>query len=320
MSTQPNHSSRFDAGQPVATTVGILFPGEMGAALGRALAAKGLRVVSTANGRSGATAAGARQAGMELLECLDDVVRAAEIVISLVSPAAAVEVAQQYAERASLAPADVIYVDANSIAPATIARVAATLAASGIEVVDAAIYGLAARLSDRGCVYLSGERASTVARLLENSVRTRVVSNQLGSASQLKMFIGGLNKGLAALFFELAVAARQAGNLDETLAAYRDHYPELMDVIARVLPSYPEHSARRADEMSELEKMLLGLGLRPGAIRHARRLFRALGAGETDAIEQTADVESVVTWAHERLTAGIPVADAPLACGPGNND
>ena len=67
-------------------TVGIVSPGAMGSAVGGALLRGGARVVATVAGRSERTARLADEAGLELLPSLADVVREADIVLSIVPP------------------------------------------------------------------------------------------------------------------------------------------------------------------------------------------------------------------------------------------
>ena len=72
-------------------TVGIVSPGAMGSAVGRALLRGGARVVATVAGRSERTARLAE--GLELLPALDAVVAEADVVLSIVPPAEAPAVA-----------------------------------------------------------------------------------------------------------------------------------------------------------------------------------------------------------------------------------
>jgi len=68
-------------------TVAVVSPGHMGGGLGAALAAGGARVVATTAGRSARTVRLAAEAGLELLPTLDDVVAAADLVLSVAPPA-----------------------------------------------------------------------------------------------------------------------------------------------------------------------------------------------------------------------------------------
>ncbi|OYV89630.1 MAG: hypothetical protein B7Z73_06655, partial [Planctomycetia bacterium 21-64-5] len=120
-------------------TIGVLYPGEMGSALGRVLSGAGHRVVTTVAGRSTDTADLATAAGLEMLGSLEKVVAASDVLLSLVPPAAAVSTARQ-ASACDFKP-DAIYVDANSIAPRTARAIAEIVEGRGMQFVDAAIHG-----------------------------------------------------------------------------------------------------------------------------------------------------------------------------------
>jgi hypothetical protein len=49
-----------------------------------------------------------------------------------------------------------------------------------------------------------------------------------------------------------------------------------MEVVERILPTYRQHAARRADEMVELEATMRGLGLEPCVAGGVRRFLDAL--------------------------------------------
>ena len=118
-------------------TVGIVSPGAMGSAVGHVLAAGGAKVVATLEQRSSRTAALAE--GLELLPSLDAVVEASQVVLSIVPPGEALEVAASLADAAMRTGARPIVADLNAIAPSTMEAVAARLASSGLEAVDGSI-------------------------------------------------------------------------------------------------------------------------------------------------------------------------------------
>jgi len=264
------------SGLPGEPPVGILYPGDLGYHLGKLLREQGHRIVTTLAGRSPQTAQRARQAGFEILGSLPDVVAAAGVVLSVVPPAAAVALAREVG--ALPAPARPgVYVDLNAISPETVRAVATAVAPSGLEFVDGAIHGMASQLRARGTLYLSGPEAAAAARLFEGALRVRVLGDRPGQASAFKMLISGMAKGVVALFVEMALAARQAGLLDDLLSCYRDAYPSVMALVDRLLPTYPRHAARRGDELGEVEQMLRSLGLRPRVVEGARQLTADVG-------------------------------------------
>lgn len=270
-----------------APTVGVLYPGEMGAAVAALLHSRGVAVATTVRGRSAATADLARPSGAVLLDSFQEVVHGSDVLISLVVPSAAEQVAADYCAAARLAPRGAIYVDANSISPGRAARIAERIEAAGRSFVDASINGLAKNLAASGTLFLSGRRAGEVARLFEGAARVKVLGAEVGRASAMKMLLGGLSKGLCALFAELAVLAHEQGMLDELLETVGRTYGGVASVAERMLPTYARHAGRRHTEMGELEATARAAGLTPrvveGVLAFHEALARALPSEDGEA-------------------------------------
>ena len=122
-----------------ALTIGIVSPGAMGSAVGAAYAAGGARVLATVAGRSARTRELAAAAGLGLRPRLDDVVRHADVVLSIVPPEHALAVADELGASARRVDSDPLVADLNAIAPATAREVATLLAGSGLDLVDGSI-------------------------------------------------------------------------------------------------------------------------------------------------------------------------------------
>src|SRR5262245_28153635 len=106
--------------------------GEMGSAVGAAYRAGGARVVATLEGRSERSERLARAAELELLGSLGDVVATADVVVSVVPPAAAGVVAGDVTAACQRAQATPLVADLNAVSPATVAAIEAGLAAAGL--------------------------------------------------------------------------------------------------------------------------------------------------------------------------------------------
>ena len=120
------------------TTVGVVSPGFMGAGLGWALRLGGARVVATAAGRSDRTRRLAGDAGLELLPTLDDVVAAADVILSVAPPAEALAVARAVADAARRTGARPIFADLNAVSPTTMSAIAAELSGEAAHAEEAA--------------------------------------------------------------------------------------------------------------------------------------------------------------------------------------
>ena len=97
------------------TTIGILWPGAMGSALGRAWGEGGVRVVTTVAGRSERTRRLARD--LTLLGSVDEVVAASDAVVSIVPPARAVDQAHEIADAVTRTGRHPVVADLNAISP-----------------------------------------------------------------------------------------------------------------------------------------------------------------------------------------------------------
>jgi 3-hydroxyisobutyrate dehydrogenase-like beta-hydroxyacid dehydrogenase len=256
--------------------VGLLYAGEMGSTLGRALCENGVRVVTTVAGRGPQTVRRAADAGFEVLDAVRDVAAVGDVVLSVVPPVAAEAVAAEYARSAALGPPDAIYVDVNSVAPQVTARVGRTVTQAGREFVDAAVNGLAKNLSAGGTLFLSGGRAADAARLFTGITRVRVLGEEPGVASGLKMVLSGVSKGVCGLYVELALAARGLGVAGAFADEFARIYPGIAALVERMLPTYARHAERRAEEMAEVERTARSAGLEPILLTAVRRLHEDL--------------------------------------------
>jgi 3-hydroxyisobutyrate dehydrogenase-like beta-hydroxyacid dehydrogenase len=290
-------------------TIGILYPGELGSTLGRLLSAQGWEVVTTLDGRSARTQRLCAEAQLCVVSSLDEVARRAELVLLTTSPAAAVEVAARYGRVEGLRPGAVC-VDLNSVSAATATEIGVLMARAGIEFVDGALHGLAARLPGSGVVYLSGPSAQRLADRLAGALPTRVLGDTPGQASAFKMLVSGLPKGVVAVFVEMCLAARQAGMLTELLARYREAYPGIMELAERMLPTYPLHSGRRADELGEVARTLVELGVEPRMALAGRNLTQAIADAHLPAEDSTLPKNGCLVDVLEALHARNPSLSA----------
>jgi 3-hydroxyisobutyrate dehydrogenase-like beta-hydroxyacid dehydrogenase len=298
-----------------AKTVGILYPGEMGAALARVLTRRGVRCVTFIDGRSDETARRCREESIAALDAFADVIRESDVVLSVVRPSAAEGIADLYCRHAELVPAGAVFVDVNSTSPELAAALAAKMEATGIGFVDAAVNGLAVNLTTTATLFLSGERAAEVAALFGETVVTRLLGAEAGCASAMKMLLAGISKGTCALFLELAVLAESRGMLAEMIEATGRIYPGVRQLVDRMLPTYAAHAARRADEMRELESTASANDLRPPVIEGVRQLHELLAAvtfGEPAGADEPREWSVPALVRHVRNAGSLAACDSAV--------
>jgi 3-hydroxyisobutyrate dehydrogenase-like beta-hydroxyacid dehydrogenase len=249
-----------------APTIGLLSPGEMGHTIGGVLRAHGARVLTHLGGRSDRSRALADAAGLEDTPSLAALVTEADILLSVLVPARALEVAETVAGVLAETGADLLYVDCNAIAPRTVRQAETVIIAAGGRFADAGIIGPPPRKPGNTRIYASGPDAAALAILNEYGLDLRVIGSEAGQASGLKMCYAALTKGLTALGTELLIAARQMGLADALRAEQEQSIPDILAWLDRSIPSMPPKAYRWVGEMEEIAATFADLGLTPNIL------------------------------------------------------
>ncbi len=232
----------------MTTTIGIVSPGAMGSALGRAWAAGGARVVATVEGRSERTRGLAH--GLELLPSLAEVVAASDVIVSVCPPAYAATVLDDVL--AVVGDHRPLLADLNAVAPETVRGLADRAAAYGLDLVDGAVSGGPPQPGDDTMVYLSGGRAAELAALAADGIRTRVVGDGVGAASGVKMCTASVYKGTTALWAQALQTAHALGVLDVVLDDLAEAFPEQVPGAGRRIAVSTTKAHRFVGEMEQI--------------------------------------------------------------------
>jgi 3-hydroxyisobutyrate dehydrogenase-like beta-hydroxyacid dehydrogenase len=244
--------------------VGLLHPGEMGAAIGAVLRQRGIDVLWASEGRSEATAERAREAGLTDVRTVGELAGEADVILSVCPPHAAHEIARE------LAGFEGVYVDANAVAPATVREIARGFA----HFVDGGIVG-PPPVSSPTHLYLSGRQAMRVAQLFDGSpVDARIVSEQVGDASAVKATYAAWTKGSAALLLAIREVARAEGVDEHLRAEWRESIPDLETRLAAAERSAAAKGWRWVGEMEEIAAAFASAGQPDGFHRAAAEVFR----------------------------------------------
>jgi 3-hydroxyisobutyrate dehydrogenase-like beta-hydroxyacid dehydrogenase len=275
-------------------------PGDMGHAIGRRLREHGLRVSTCLQGRSARSAGLAAAAG--IADAGDDatLVRETDALLAVLPPAEALRLAERMAAALQATGSDLLYVDCNAVAPQTVRQIAAVIAAAGGRFVDAGIIGGPPTSGTPGPrFYASGEHAAAFAQLQEAGLDVRVIGDEVGQASGLKLCYAALTKGLTALATELLVAGEALGLSEPLRAELLASQPALLSWISRQAPGMPPKAYRWIGEMEEIAAMFGALGLTPKVYEGAADLYRfvaasPLGAETPEARQRGQTLEDLV--------------------------
>jgi 3-hydroxyisobutyrate dehydrogenase-like beta-hydroxyacid dehydrogenase len=262
------------------TVIGLLHPGEMGAAVGGCLGRRGHRVLWVPAGRSAATAGRAAAAGLEAADSVAGLAAAADVIVSVCPPHAALPTARAVAA-AGRFPG--IYLDANAIAPGTAREVRAVTAVTGASYVDGGIIGSPPdpAAPGRSRLYLSGERAGEVRALFAGTaLDTRVIDGPPEAASAVKMAYAGWTKGSAALLLAVRALARAEGVEEALLAEWALSQPGLPARYDAALRSAAAKGWRWTGEMEEIAASMTADGLPGGFHQAAATVFSRIARGD----------------------------------------
>jgi 3-hydroxyisobutyrate dehydrogenase-like beta-hydroxyacid dehydrogenase len=255
--------------------IGILSIGEMGYYWACTLRSRGVEVLTSLDGRSAVTRKRAENAGVKAL-ALTELVREADLIVSVVVPSAAKRVATRVAQAlAKTGRGDLTYLEANAISPMTALDIGQILERAVL--IDGCIIGSASKLTEGATVYISGPQAERINALEKFGLSVRVIGPSIGQASAFKIIYAGLTKGLQSLLTELLIGAKRLGVLDEILSRYDESYPGLAQKVGHSIAALPVHAARRAEEMAELAETFRHYGLTPVMAPAAERILRAIG-------------------------------------------
>jgi L-threonate 2-dehydrogenase len=235
----------------VTVVVAIIAPGAMGAGVGKRLTSHGVRVLTALAGRSEATAARAREAGMAAAG--DEEIAAADFILSILPPGDALALAQRFAPVLVASNAKPVYVDCNAVNPATVERVAAAIAPTGCSFVDAGIIGAPPKGNDAGPrFYASGAAAPRFAALRQYGLDVRVLEGPPSAASALKMSYAGITKGTQAIGAAMMLAAMRAGSAAALFDELSFSQKEMLAQFKQQLPMMPAKAYRWVAEMREI--------------------------------------------------------------------
>ena len=251
------------------TQIGFLGFGEAGFHLARGLRRAGAPPLTAFDINANHGTAGERiraraaETGTHLVETPRDLARGTALILSVVTAPSAEEAAGSVAADLTT---NHLYVDLNSVSPATKVRIAAAIARGSGRFVEGAILAPVAGLEHRVPILLNGPSARELVDALSSyQMRLDVMDAAIGAAAAVKMCRSIVIKGLEALLLECALAAGAYGATDRVYDSLAETYPGIdwrktADyMIGRVL----QHGERRAHEMEEVAETLRAAGIEP---------------------------------------------------------
>lgn len=254
--------------------IGILHPGAMGISIAVSAKNSGYTVLWASEGRSDATKNRADEHYLTDVKTLSALCEQSDIILSVCPPHAAEDVAEQVIN----AKFRGLFVDANAISPQKALRINAKLRIVDIDFVDGGIIGGPAWDAGRTWLYLSGERAIEISELFPGgALETKVISDEIGKASALKMVYAANTKGSTALLALVLSAAHKLGVKDDLERQWHRQNETVVSQNQDCIRRVTQKAWRFAGEMEEMVETFGEIGLPSGFHASAANLYRRIG-------------------------------------------
>lgn len=284
-------------------TIAILSTGDMGSGVGGALRHHGFDVISALDGRSERSRGLAEAAGIRDVGSIAQVVSGADLILSILPPANAIDLAAEVAQAMAEQPKAPAFCDCNAISPATVSQIADIMAKTSAVMIDGGIIGRAPGKGPATRFYVSGSDVSAMQALDGAGIAVKTVGPDIGQASALKMSYAALTKGQFTLFTAVLMAAEVMGLSEALREELQFSQADMLQHMEAMVPRLPADAGRWIGEMEEIAATFEAAGVTPKFHQAAAEIFTLLArtpyASET---RETFDAnrglaESVKTYA-----------------------
>ena len=257
----------------ISETIGFLHPGAMGISVAVSTLHSGHQACYASEGRSGATQTRASEHGLRDLETVAQLCQTCSIVISVCPPHAAEDVARQVIANGFTG----LYLDANAIAPQKAQHIGEMLSSAGIDFVDGGIVGGPAWTPGETWLYLSGKESARIAdRFSAGPLEVRIIGDEIGKASALKMCYAAYTKGTTALLTSILALSESLGVRKELKSQWEQDEPGFSARTELRARRVTAKAWRFAGEMDEIASTFESAGFPGGFHRAAGEVYRRL--------------------------------------------
>ena len=241
---------------------GFIGFGEVSYTLSKILLSYGFEVMTSTEGRSDKTKELVNSLDIIVLDSFEEVAGESDILISANSPQSALAVALKYGSLT-----DGIFLDFNNISPNTAKQIENYIGDEHF--IDSSIMGRVS--SDELNLYFSGRKAEEFVGNMRNfikghdsptniEVNIKVVSDEIGDVSKLKILRSSYTKGVSALLVETFETAEKLGLSDELweILSLTENSDFETSSKSRISSSY-RSSKRKYEELNEVLEFLDGV-------------------------------------------------------------
>jgi 3-hydroxyisobutyrate dehydrogenase-like beta-hydroxyacid dehydrogenase len=246
-----NINGKYLRNNKMNPVIAVVAQGAMGAGIGGRLVERGLRVITSLEGRSDASAKRAAAAGMVAVS--DAECAKADFFLSILPPSEALPLAEKMAALIKPNNHKPVYVDCNAVSPPTKVKIGEVIVKAGAPFIDVGIMGMPPRPNyDGPYLIVAGPESGKFAPLGNFGLNLRLIDGSLGAASAVKMSYAGITKGITALGSMVMLAATRGGAANELRHQLERSHPYFMQNFRRAVPDMFDKAYRFVGEMEEI--------------------------------------------------------------------
>ena len=273
-------------------------PGDMGSGVGGVLGKNGLTVLTALDGRTAGSKRRAAEQGIENVGSIDDLVKASDLILSILVPSQALAFAQNLSDAIVRTSASVTVADCNAVSPTTAIKIGKIISSAGAKFIDAGIIGGSPRIGAVPRFYASGENATILGELDGKGISVPVMNGPIGHASGIKMCYAAISKGTLALHAATLMSAQSLGLLNDLINEMQVSQAKTLAAMEGV-NSISAKAFRWIGEMEEIAATFEAAGatenIHLGAAETFRRIANSsIGHERVDTVDTSRNLEQTI--------------------------
>jgi 3-hydroxyisobutyrate dehydrogenase-like beta-hydroxyacid dehydrogenase len=253
--------------------IGILHPGEMGISIAASAINSGHQVYWVSQNRSDNTRQRAEEQNLIETKLVSELCQVCDIIICVCPPHAAEKIASLVVEEGFRG----FYLDANAISPQRAIRMGQWMSEKNIHFIDGGIIGGPAWKPGETCLFLSGQDAQVIADCYKNGpLETKILGDEVGKASALKMCYAAYSKGTTALLASILATAESLGVRGELYGQWESDDTGFSEQVNRRVMRATAKAWRFEGEMKEIAATFREAGLPAGFHEAAAEMYHRM--------------------------------------------
>jgi 3-hydroxyisobutyrate dehydrogenase-like beta-hydroxyacid dehydrogenase len=219
--------------------------------------------------------------GVKPVDNVKDLVLHSYIIMSAVTPSAALDVANEVYPYLN---EDKIYADINSKSPRIAKNISKVIQKNGAKFVDVAVMAAITKYGHKTPCLVSGNGSQEFSLLNNYGMNIKVIGSEPGQASAVKMLRSIFTKGVSALLLEAFTAAYEYGVVEMLFNSLEETEDSMTfdEMINLRVCSTMAHAKRRTDELEMVCDTLKDVNIEPIMSSATKKAFEKIARLEFD--------------------------------------